>query len=129
MQGSMILWVLTHLERCKPHQPVQPVVVGRYDTRSPGHTAWFTVELHFLPFGWSTGRVWAMCSFNNYFCTLFSNTESESWYIHDKPFTWAKPLHKPKNIIMHYQPSPHSMGGSFNGDYTCVYVYLCVSKN
>lgn len=40
---------IKYLEGCKPHEPVEAVVVGGYDARTTASGSWFALELNLLP--------------------------------------------------------------------------------
>lgn len=71
---------VSHLEGSEPHEPVQPVVVGRYEARSAVDVAWFTQELVLLPNRLRVLGILAQSALEDHLCTLLGNAEERSLY-------------------------------------------------
>ena len=71
--------ISTHLKSCKPHQPVESVMIGGNDTRPSFGITRFTMKLIFLPnpsrLIWNNGSV--PCTLEYYFSSFLCNTGLE----------------------------------------------------
>ena len=67
--------LVSHLEGSEPHEPVQPVVVGRYEAWSAVNVPWFTQELVLLPNSLRVLGILAQSALEDHFCTLLGNAE------------------------------------------------------
>lgn len=65
--------VETHLEGSEPHQPVQSIVVRRYDTRSAVNISRFAAELVLLPNCLGVLGILAQGSLENHLCPFLGD--------------------------------------------------------
>ena len=84
--------MLVALEGGKPHEPVQPVVVRRDETRGSGHVARLAFELVVQPFGSVIVRVRAIRALENNLRAILGDGAESSVGIHD-------PIEKIENIL------------------------------
>lgn len=72
----VIIWCFAgenHLEGSEPHQPVQAIVVRRYETRSTGNISRFAAELVLLPNRLRVLGILAQGSLENHLCPLLGD--------------------------------------------------------
>lgn len=67
-----------HLEGSEPHEPVQPVVVGRYEAGPSVHISWLTPELVLLPNRLRVFGIWAQSSLEDHLRPFFGDASERT---------------------------------------------------
>ncbi len=87
--------VLVVLEGGKPHQPVEAIVVGRYDAGAPAQATRLAFELKLLPVGLRINSG-VPSALEDYFCTFLSDTVGEGERIVNLKMLSFFPFYLPK---------------------------------